>query len=141
MLFNDFDRSSIRILISIAIIAIAIFYLGSRYLGPGLSDAKIPLTNGYEYWDTGGDGKFILPHDSIDSDIAIQSRVDEYKTVKDILTVARKPKRFYVDNGILKSKLSSTCEILVIDTKKHEVLKRIEVNHLGNCRISLLKDN
>ena len=133
--YRNILLSSGRVTI-VVVVVITLGFLVSRFLGPGLGDYSEPIINGYEYWDTGGDGKFIYPNDPTRKGVAVNDRVDEYRVDGDLLIVARKPREHYMDGEVAKSNMLNLCELWIIDTKKHQILRQAEKDHYGTCQIA-----
>lgn len=105
------------------VIAGILYFLASKFLGPGLGDVSLEIANGYRYADAGHYEKVIVYRGSKrQTGIVIDARVDDYKTEGDQLLVARRPRvAELADDDALRSHLLPDCEYWIIDLKTHVV--------------------
>lgn len=103
---------------------------GTSLMGcsPGMLDgiSAIPNSGGYGLSDSGGDERAIV-HKADGEDkwkLVIDARVDGYLMRGENLYIARRPKiRDVTPSGFLDGRVASECEIWVVNTASHSVVK------------------
>jgi hypothetical protein len=118
--------SAIKVLRSVIVgvgLSFALYFLTSKFLGPGLFDSSTPIIGGYEYDDVGAYEKLIVYRgDSRTSKIVVDARVDDYKVAGNRIFVARRPRvSTLAKDGALDSRLLPTCEYWAINVETHSV--------------------
>lgn len=114
--------SLFKVVAVVGALSLLLVILASNLLGPGLSDYSETIVNGYSYDDAGHFEKTIVFTNSQGrSKIVVDARVDDYVVDGDTLVVARRPREVYREGDVTKSRLSISCEFLLVDTVTHTV--------------------
>lgn len=135
MSFRKITKSVLTVVVVTIVLVTILYFLGTQYLGPGVSDFSVPISNGYEYNDSGGYEKNIIymgEDPGVTASIIIDSRVDDYKLVENKIFVSRTPREIYWVGDVPNSRLLSNCEFWVINTETH-VVKRVSDSHGLRC--------
>ena len=108
--------------------------------GPGVADGAYPISNGYVFYETGGNGKTIEYEERKDWTRTIVSvRVDAYILDGNKIIVARRPADTIERDGMSRWKLSSTCEYWMVDTVTHAVEQITDVTQWPSVRCDMGK--
>ena len=84
--------------------------------GPGMKDGSRHIVDRYYFSYLGGDENFIEYKDGKNSEIVIDSKVEDFLVHEDKIYVARYPVIYgRDDDGALISTLSNNCEYWIID--------------------------
>lgn len=90
--------------------------------GPGATDGAYAISNGYLFYDTGGNGKTIRREERKGWSVTvIPERVDAYLLDGKHIIVARRPAEAATRGQNADWKLEATCEYWMIDTETHDV--------------------
>lgn len=119
--------------ILIGLVSFGLLYLvAAQFLGPGVTDGSFPISNDYEYNDSGGYEKNIIySGNERTKEIIVDSRVDDYILGGDKIFVARRPRESYLAaDDALRSELSDICEYWVINVKTHKVMQTADIEGL-----------
>ena len=115
---------AIRAVFVACLFFIAVYFVGSQLLGPGVGDFSDNIINGYEYDYAGGNERAIIYRGGErPNKIVIDARVEGYRAEGDKLFVVRRPREIYKDGDLTKGRLLNECEHWVIDTKNHQIEK------------------
>lgn len=121
------------VLLFLAFLGILYLFL-TNYLGPGVGDFSESILNNYFYNDSGHFEKTIVYLDKEGRpQIVIDARVDDYKLEGENLYVARRPREVYKEENVVKSRLSSECEYVFVNTNTHVKNKVSKIEGLS-CR-------
>lgn len=105
------------------IISFALYWAAGSFIGPGNKDQSIRLIGGYSYLDAGQYEKQIVFSAKPDKPprVVIDSRVDDYMIDGNMIYVTRSPRKIFKENGIVKTRISSTCEYWAINTSTNNI--------------------
>jgi len=115
---------AIRAALIACFIFVILYFVGGRFLGPGVGDFSESIVNGYEFIYTDRNGKMIA-YGGKDrpNAVVISPRVDGYRVVGEHIFIVRRPLEIYKDGEITKSRLLDECEYWVINTESHQIEK------------------
>ena len=103
-------------------IFVLLYFLGGRFLGPGITDFSESIVNGYRFIYTDRNGKMIVYRGkNRPNAVVISPRVDGYRVADEYIFIVRRPMEAYKDGEITKSRLLDECEYWMINTKSHQI--------------------
>lgn len=108
----------------VIVVGVLVSLMFGTFIGSDFMDYSINIVGGYSYEDVGRDERYILYSSGKGLPmIVIDSRVDDYNVVGDLIYVARRPVEDYKEGDVLNSRLKNICEYWVINVSNNDIEK------------------